>query len=60
MKRLTSLLLSLLLLSGLTGCGDVGVIGGADGPTGFVPVEGEYCYDLESVVLYLELVIQEE
>ncbi len=92
MKRLTSLLLSLLLLSGLTGCGDVGVIGGAAGPTniivsdgstpdqsqvppdssagsavlpdggtssseadtGFVPIEGGYYYDLESVVLYLE------
>ena len=94
MKQLTSLLLSLLLLSGLTGCGDVGVIGGADGPTniivsasstpdqsqvpsensagsdsavlpdggassseadtGFIPIEGEYYYDLESVVLYLE------
>lgn len=74
MKRLTPLLLSLLLLLGLTGCRDVGVIGGADGPTsiivsdilpdggpssseadtGFVPVEGEYYYDLENVVLYLE------
>ena len=94
MKRLTSLLLSLLLLFGLTGCGNAGVIGGADGPTniivsdsstpdqsqipperssdssaavlpegspsgseadtGFVPVQGEYYYDLESVVLYLE------
>lgn len=94
MKRMTSLLLSLLLLFSLTGCGDVGVIGGADGPTGiivsdgstpdqsqipperssdssaavlpegspsgseadtgFVPVQGEYYYDLESVVLYLE------
>ena len=94
MKRLTSLLLSLLLLFGLTGCGNAGVIGGADGPTsiivsdcstpdqsqvppessahsgsavlpdgsssgseadtGFIPTEGEYYYDLESVVLYLE------
>ena len=94
MKRMTSLLLSLLLLFSLTGCGDVGVIGGADGPTGiivsdgstpdqsqipperssdssaavlpegspsgseadtgFVPVQDEYYYDLESVVLYLE------
>lgn len=94
MKRLSSLLLSLLLLLSLTGCGDVGVIGGADGPTniivsdgsspdqslsppessadstsvilsednssgseadtGFIPVEGEYYYDLEGVVLYLD------
>lgn len=94
MKRLTSLLLSLLLLFSLTGCGDVGVIGGADGPTSIIvadgsspdqslilpeasndssytvigsadgpaailtqstlPQEGEYYYDLENVVLYLE------
>ena len=33
MKRMTSLLLSLLLLFSLTGCGDAGRIRGADGPT---------------------------
>ena len=110
MKKITSLLLSLLMLLSLTGCGDsgealagavldtvidavenyegdaesVGIIGGADGPTSIlvtdgkdeeigvigggtttifietesakeknVPVEGEYYYDLENVVLYL-------
>lgn len=92
MKRLTSLLLSLMLLFSLAGCANVGVIGGADGPTSIIvdggsssgkslflpevsndssstiigsadgpsyisdgPVEGEYYYDLENVVLYLEL-----
>ena len=94
MKRMTSLLLALLLLFSLTGCGDVGVIGGADSPTSIIvadgsspdqslilpeasndssytvigsadgptalltqstlPQEGEYYYDLENVVLYLE------
>ena len=110
MKKITSLLLSLLIALSLTGCGDggeaiagavldtvidavenyegdtesVGIIGGADGPTSIlvtdgtdeeigviggdtttifietessgeknVPVEGEYYYDLENVVLYL-------
>ena len=110
MKKITSLLLSLLMLLSLTACGDsgealagavldtvidavenyegdaesVGIIGGADGPTSIlvtdgkdeeigvigsdtttifietessgeknVPVEGEYYYDLENVVLYL-------
>ena len=110
MKKITSLLLSLLMLLSMTGCGDsgealagavldtvidavenyegdaesVGIIGGADGPTSIlvtdgkdeeigviggetttifietessgeknVPVEGEYYYDLENVVLYL-------
>ena len=114
MKKITSLLLSLLMLLSLTGCGNsgealagavldtvidavenyegdaesVGIIGGADGPTAIlvtgdsdenrdeeigviggdtttifietensgeknVPVEGEYYYDLENVVLYL-------
>ena len=108
MKKFTSLLLSLLLLLSLTGCGgegnalagtvldtvieavenfegdatSVGIIGGADGPTSIlvtdgkneeigviggetttifieteepagIPVEGEYYYDLENVVLYL-------
>ena len=110
MKKITSLLLSLLMLLSLAGCGDsgealagavldtvidavenyegdaesVGIIGGADGPTSIlvtdgkdeeigviggdtttifietessgeknVPVEGEYYYDLENVVLYL-------
>ena len=110
MKKITSLLPSLLMLLSLTGCGDsgealagavldtvidavenyegdaesVGIIGGADGPTSIlvtdgkdeeigviggdtttifietessgeknVPVEGEYYYDLENVVLYL-------
>ena len=37
----------------------VGVIGGADGPTSIlvsssIPEEGEYYYDLENVVLYIE------
>lgn len=91
MKKLTSLLLSLLLLFSLSGCGheeeiavavldaalqameesdsSIGIIGGADGPTSiivgtpenggasssqtFVPTEGGYYYDLETVVLYL-------
>lgn len=92
MKRLTSLLLSLLLLLSLMGCANMGVIGGADGPTSILiaigsssdkslflpeasndssytvigstdgpsylsdgPLEDEYYYDLENVVLYLEL-----
>ena len=72
MKKLTSLFLSLMLLLGLAGCGgtsDIGIIGGADGPTTiivtgpsgdaseavpFIPTEGGYYYDLENVVLYLE------
>ena len=108
MKKITSLLLSLLMVLSLTACGDtgeaiagavldtvidavenyegdassVGIIGGSDGPTSIlvtdgkdeeigviggetttifieteesagVPVEGEYYYDLENVVLYL-------
>ena len=117
MKKLSSLLLSLLLALSLVGCGgaseelagavldaviesvenyegdaeSVGIIGGADGPTAIlvtgpdgsesvefspanpdeigvigsasetvtivtadIPVEGEYYYDLENVVLYIE------
>ena len=103
MKRISSLLLSLMLLLGLTGCGgnsgelagaiidaaisavedydsssSTAIIGGADGPTDifvttpdssesedesvttlpsdpvWTVVEGEYYYDLESVVLYLD------
>ena len=110
MKKFTSMLLALLTVLSLTGCGDtgeaiagavldtvieavenyegdassVGIIGGADGPTSIlvtdgkneeigviggdtttifietedsgelnIPVEGEYYYDLENVVLYL-------
>lgn len=65
MKRLTSLFLSLLLLFSLTGCADdmmygVTVItsGGSSQSQSYEDApsvwEGEYYYDLESVVLYLD------
>ncbi len=66
-RRCIALLLALLLL--LSGCGQAaGVIGGADGPTQVVvrdnaasapdaalPEYGAYYYDVENVVLYLEV-----
>ncbi len=67
-KRILILLLTLALAAGLlAGCGQsLGVIGGPDGPTAVLTAEtvpsdaglpeyGEYYYDLENVVLYLEL-----
>ena len=67
-KRILILLLTLTLAAGLlAGCGQsLGVIGGQDGPTAVLtgeavpsdadlPEYGEYYYDLENVVLYLEL-----
>lgn len=67
MKRLSSLFLSLLLLFSLSGCADelIGVTfvttGGSsqnpsyeDTSNGPTVQEGEYYYDLENVVLYLD------
>lgn len=58
-KRLTALLLTALLLAAalLTGCADSAQAARPVGAQAFVslPVEGEAYYDLENVVLYLEL-----
>ena len=66
-RRLTALLLSFLLLLSIVGCGnsaDIGIIGGADGPTAIIistpddePAVSEdgWYYSAEEVSLYLVL-----
>ena len=66
-KKLTAVLLSILLLLSLIGCGnsaDIGIIGGADGPTAIIvstaddePAVSEdgWYYSAEDVSLYLML-----
>ena len=66
-KKITALLLSLLMLLSLIGCGssaDIGIIGGADGPTAIIvstpddePAVSEdgWYYSAEAISLYLIL-----
>lgn len=42
MKKLLALLLALSMLLGLAGCGDVGIIGGADGDTLIIAGDDQY------------------